>query len=379
LFFWIAGETHRVCVARLFAFVAIAALKPSLALSTCWNSFRHHDGYAMLHEIADLGFTHAELSHGIRIVLVPGILKAVEEGVIKISSTHNFCPLPAGVTQAAPNLFEPSEEEPREHEQWLRYTKRSLDFAAQVQARALVVHLGSVKFWFLPPGRKIRAYLSKHPGTVASTDERYHVVLRKACAKLRGRMGPFWEQVHTSLGEVSAYAQERGVALGCENREKFEELPLDDDFPALFEALGANSTVSPAGYWHDTGHADIKQGLGLIDQRAHLEKNANRLLGFHLHDVSAAGKDHQAIGSGRIDFDMVSSFWKPEHLLTLELSPRVTTEDVVASKVRIDALIARRFGQIGERTGLACGTGAPRTTEKPEERPQAEGPRDRSA
>lgn len=295
----------------------------------------------MLHEIASLGFTHAELSHGIRIVLVPGILKAVEEGVIKISSAHNFCPLPAGVTQAAPNLFEPSQSERREHDQWLRHTKRSIDFAAQVKARVLVLHLGSVRFWLMAPGRKIHSYLQKKPDTVVATDPDYQAVLKKSCERLRGRMGPFWRQVHRSLGEISAYAQERGIALGCENREKFEELPLDDDFPELFEALGPDS---PCRYWHDTGHADIKQGLGLIDQRAHLERNASRLLGFHLHDVSAAGKDHQAIGSGRIDFEMVSSFWRPEQLLTLELSPRLSTEDVVMSKNRIDALIARRFG-----------------------------------
>ena len=55
----------------------------------------------MLREMADLGFTHAELSHGIRITLVPGILRGVEEGLIKISSTHNFCPLPAGVLHAS--------------------------------------------------------------------------------------------------------------------------------------------------------------------------------------------------------------------------------------------------------------------------------------
>ena len=295
----------------------------------------------MLREIADMGFTHAELSHGIRIVLVPGILKAVEEGMIKISSTHNFCPLPAGVTQAAPNLFEPSQEEMREHEQWLRHTKRSLDFAAQVKARALVLHLGSVKFWLFPPARKLQAYLRKYPETVVATDARYQAVLKKACEKLRGRMRPYWRQVLTSLNQISAYATERGLILGCENREKFEELPIDDDFPALFEALEANS---PCGYWHDTGHADIKQSLGLIDQGAHLARNANRLVGFHLHDVSANGKDHQAIGAGQIDFDLISSFWKPEHLLTLELSPRVTAEDVAMSKQKIDALIERRFG-----------------------------------
>ena len=62
----------------------------------------------MLCEMAELGFTHVELSHGIRITLVPGIMRAIEEGVIKIGTTHNFCPLPTGVNSAAPNLFEPS-------------------------------------------------------------------------------------------------------------------------------------------------------------------------------------------------------------------------------------------------------------------------------
>lgn len=295
----------------------------------------------MVREIADFGFTHLELSHGIRIVLVPGILRAVEQGLIKISSTHNFCPLPTGVSQAAPNLFEPSSGEKREHAQWLRHTKRSIDFAAQVKARVCVLHLGSVKFWFFPPSNKIKAYRESHPEASPGADGKYRQLLRKAGEKLRRSMPEPWRQTIASLQEVSAYAIERGVRLGCENREKFEELPLDDDFPALFEALGPDT---PCGYWHDTGHADIKVSLGLINHRDHLTQNAPRLLGFHLHDVNAKGKDHQPIGAGHIDFGMISGFWRPEHLLTLELSPRATTEEVAGSKRHIDALVAKRFG-----------------------------------
>ena len=76
------------------------------SLSTCWNSQRHTDGRAMLREIRDLGFEYAELSHGIRLGLMPGILEAVDAGEIKISSLHNFCPLPMGVNHASPNLYE---------------------------------------------------------------------------------------------------------------------------------------------------------------------------------------------------------------------------------------------------------------------------------
>jgi sugar phosphate isomerase/epimerase len=291
----------------------------------------------MLREIADLGFTHAELSHGIRIVLVPGILQAVEEGFIKISSTHNFCPLPAGIILPAPNLFEPSAPDERERDQWLRQTKRSIDFAAQVKAQVLVCHLGSVRFFWLNPGRKLKDHLAAQPDTAVAEDRAYQAVVRKAVAKLRKRMPKFWTNTKNSVNDILAYATERGVRLGFENREKFEELPVDEDYLAFLDGL---PQPSPAGYWHDTGHAQIKQNLGLLNHRAHLEKMSPRLLGFHLHDVSEAGKDHQPVGTGKIDFKMVSEFWRPGQLLTLEFSPRVTVDEVRWSKERIEKLMS---------------------------------------
>ncbi len=291
----------------------------------------------MLKEMAGLGFDHIELSHGIRITLVPGILRAVEEGVVKVSSTHNFCPLPAGVVQPAPNLFEPSALEHREHDQWLRHTKRSIDFAAQVKARVLVCHLGSVSFFWFNPARNLRHYLRDHHDAGRTQDDKaYHALLKKCLAKLRKRMPPFWAKVKESINEMTDYAKQRNVKLGFENREKFEELPIDADYAAFIDEFPADA---PLGYWHDTGHADIKEGMGLLKHREHLEKMAPRTIGFHLHDVSAQGNDHQPIGSGHIDFKMVSEFWRPEHLLTLEFGPRLTVDEVVASRARVLSLL----------------------------------------
>jgi sugar phosphate isomerase/epimerase len=312
-------------------------VKPTLSLSTSWCSSRHNDGYAMLKEMAALGFEYVELSHGIRITLVPGILRAVEEGVVKVASTHNFCPLPTGVVQAAPNLFEPSAREHREHDQWLRHTKRSIDFAAQVKARVLVCHLGSVSFFWFNPARNLRDYLrDNHDAGRTADDKKYHALLEKSLAKLRKRMGPFWEQTKASVLEVLDHAKQKGVTLGFENREKFEELPLDADYLDFLNGLPADA---PVGYWHDTGHADIKEGMGLLKHRDHLAKLSARTIGFHLHDVNAKGDDHQAVGAGHIDFKMVSEFWRPEHLLTIELGPRKTVEDVTASKQTIESLM----------------------------------------
>jgi len=294
----------------------------------------------MLKEIRNMGFDYAELSHGIRIVLVPGILEAVEEGWIKITSTHNFCPLPTGINHAAPNLFEPSSSRAQEHDQWLRHTKRSIDFTAQVGASLMVTHLGSVQFlWFNPSG-KVSKYLKSHPNIDPTKDEGYQKVLTKAVEKLRARMGPYWEQVESSLEEIRAYALEKNVRIACENREKFQELPVDVDYAEFLEAMPA---PSHCGYWHDTGHAQLKQQMGLLNHEEHLQKNASRLLGFHLHDVKG-GDDHQPIGHGEIDFDMISRFWTPEQRLTLELSPRVSPENVLESREKVLMLIAKRFG-----------------------------------
>src|SRR6266542_3931593 len=114
------------------------------ALSTCWNSHRHTDGRAMLREIRDLGFDHAELSHGIRISLLPGIFEAVAAGEIQISSLHNFCPLPMGVDRPAPNLYKFSSDDRRERESAFRHTLKTLDTAVRVKARLVVLHTGSV-------------------------------------------------------------------------------------------------------------------------------------------------------------------------------------------------------------------------------------------
>jgi len=292
----------------------------------------------MLKEMADLGFERVELSHGVRITLVPGILKAVEDGVVKVGSTHNFCPLPMGVQHASPNLFQPSSADDRERDQWLRQTKRTIDFAAQVGASVVVCHLGSVRFLWLPPERQMEAYRRAHPDAVKSGDKAYAGLVEKALSKFRKRMGPFWERSRESVRSVLEYAAEKKIRLGLENREGFEELPLDADFPELMAGM---PPPAPVGYWHDAGHAHLKESMGLIEHRKQLEANADRLLGFHLHDVDSEGHDHQPVGSGGVDFEMVSRFWRPGQLFIIELSPRVTTEGVLSSKARVEALLSK--------------------------------------
>ena len=62
-------------------------------------------GVEMFFVISGFVLRHALDTVRSRITLLPGIIDAVDEGEIKISSLHNFCPLPMGVEHAAPNIF----------------------------------------------------------------------------------------------------------------------------------------------------------------------------------------------------------------------------------------------------------------------------------
>ncbi len=289
----------------------------------------------MLEEIARLGFEHVELSHGVPVTLVPGILRAVQAGVIRVSSTHNFCPLPPGALRAAPNLYEPSSPDAAEREQWLRHSRRSLDFAAEVKAEVLVCHLGRVRFrWFDPAPRLARCRRETAAAPSPAAGARYAAVLARAQARLARKLPPFWSRAQESVGALLPHATARGVRLGFENRDGFAELPREADIAVWLDGLPADA---PVGYWHDTGHAAIKADHGLLEPHSHLAALAARTLGFHLHDVSASGRDHQPVGTGRVDFAALRKYWRPGQLLTLELGPQTPVDDVRRSKAQIEA------------------------------------------
>ena len=299
-----------------------------ISLSTCWCSHRHSDGYEMLTEMAGLGFEYVELSHGIRITLVEGIMKAVDEGLVKLSSVHNFCPLPPQVTQAAPNFYEPTAADPRERRQWLNYTRRTLDLARRLGAPLVVIHCGSVPYLFGDPRRKLKRSQGGRTSFQLASDDAYKNTLGRVLSKLEKKAAKYMAHLRVSLGDIMPVAREMGMRLGLENREGLIELPLDRAIADFIRNLDDTGT---AGYWHDVGHAHIKEQLGIIEHNQLLQDNEEQLMGFHIHDVSPEGRDHLPLGRGEVDFAMVKKFIRPEHSIIIEMGPHVKEEDVSAS------------------------------------------------
>lgn len=288
------------------------------SFSTCWNSARHTDGRAMLREIRELGFEYAELSHGIRISLMPGILEAVSAGEIKISTLHNFCPLPVGVTQPSPNLYEFSSDRDRDRELAIKHTINTLEFAQRLGAPLVVLHFGSMD---------LKDYTGKLKELLARGEQespKFQKLVVEAMAARESKKKKFYDRSRETLKHLLTESKYRGIKFGIEIREAVEELPIESDFKSLLEEFPAPNVY----YWHDVGHAQVKQDLGFINHTQHLASLADRLAGFHIHDVKTPARDHFPPGGGHIDFAALKPFVKPEHIKVFELSPKVPLDSV---------------------------------------------------
>lgn len=298
------------------------------SFSTCWNSHRHTDGREMLREIRDLGFEYAELSHGIRIALVPGVVEAVDAGDIKISTLHNFCPLPMGVEKASPNLYEFTSEKDRDRELALKYTLKTLDFAQRLKAQLVVLHLGSMEL--KDYGGKLEEMLQRSE----KDSPKYKKIFAEAAAKREAKKKGSVERLYEVLKKIVPEAEKRGLKLGCENREAIQEIPLESDFESFLRDFDSPNVC----YWHDCGHAQIKENLGFIQHAEFLKSLAPRLAGFHIHDVQYPGRDHCPPGSGMIDYAALKPFVKPGHIKVFELSPKLPTLAVKAGIAHLKSI-----------------------------------------
>jgi sugar phosphate isomerase/epimerase len=259
------------------------------------------------------------LSHGIKLSLVEGIQAALKARDIKVTSLHNFCPLPLGVMHAHPNIYLLSSPDERERERAINQTLKTIEFAVQCGAKAIVMHLGRVPMW--------RHYTEKLLKLIKQDKQmlpRYERLRFKAVTVREKKREPHWKQTLRSMDKLVEHARQAGVQLGVENRLLLEEIPNEAEFEELFKRYDP----AVVGYWHDTGHAHVRELLGVCSQEQMLATAGKRLLGIHIHDVGFVDEDHRPPGSGEVMFDRLKPYLRPEVIKVFEFSPKWRTEDV---------------------------------------------------
>jgi len=182
----------------------------------------------------------------------------------------------------------------------------------------VVIHLGFIE---------MKDYTDKLLDLVARGQRdtpKYEKLCAEYAKKRDAKKEPVFERVKETFKKILPEAESRNVKLGVENRQALEELPIETDCQFLFHDIDSPALV----YWHDTGHAQIKENLGFIHHVLHLESLRDHLAGFHIHDVQFPGRDHCAPGSGNVDFAALKPSVKPNHIKVFEFSPTLTIDEV---------------------------------------------------
>jgi sugar phosphate isomerase/epimerase len=293
-----------------------------LALSTCWNSYRHQDGYAMLKEIRQLGFPVVELGHAIRFSLWPGILKAWEENLIQIQTLHNFCPVPTSIFRPDPNCYEFSDPRVSIRTAAIKASQETIRQAAKLGARAVIFHLGRAG----PSGvtRKLESIYLRG----GFLNRSYSAIKVRAVEKRKKNFELMWPRIKECLDPLVAMAGELKIRLGFEIRQDFEEFPHEEEFPVVLDSY----PPEVVGYWHDFGHAQLKEFLGWHDHAETLRVRAPRWIGSHIHDCRRPQEDHLPLGHGEIAFTSLLPMMPENAIGVLELAPGTPEEQVIASR-----------------------------------------------
>lgn len=294
-----------------------------LALSTSWNARRHKCGRKMIEEILSLGFEAVEIGHGVGVTLLEGILEAKEKHGFRVSSVHNFLPNPVEVSGDSPDCYEFTSHRPGDRSRAAKLTRQTIDWAERLGAPFVVVHCGRVPRMF---SAKLRAIVES-----GGLFGREFCREKLAAVREREKIAPaFLERTASAVAELAAYAGTKGIRLGIENREDFEVVPGEREIPDFLKRFDP----AHAGYWHDFGHAQIKDHLHLIDHRQWLEKAAPLAIGSHVHDVHSPFRDHRAPFTGVIDFATLVPLFPKDCQFVFELSPSIPVEEVHAAKAR---------------------------------------------
>jgi sugar phosphate isomerase/epimerase len=299
-----------------------------IALTTRWNAGRHTSGEAMLEEILNLGFTRVELGYDTRIDLVDGIRRMVAERAVQVDSVHNFCPLPMTAGRGHPEIFTFASRDHRIREKAVEYTTQTIRFAAEIGARVVVTHSGNVEMKNLT--RKL-LHMAEEGGQF---DLRYDRLMLKLQERREKKAGKQFPLLLGCLQQLLPVLEETGVQLAIEVLPTWEAFPTETEFERIFSTLN-----SPwVRYWHDIGHAQIRENLGLIRMERWLEKLQPHLAGMHLHDVAPPGRDHVMPPDGGIDFPRYARFGRLDILRVIEPTPATPAEEILrCRRILLDA------------------------------------------
>ncbi len=275
----------------------------------------------MVEEFLRMGIQDLELGHGLRVSQIEGILRVVDRGDIRIHSLHNFCPHPLEIPTDSPDCYEFTSHRESDRRRAIQLTRQTIQLAEKVGAHTIVLHGGRART--LKVQRECLGALKDGSFLTKSFGRR-----KVAFVQARETAGSvLLERLREALQELLPVADEAGVQLALENRERYEDVPSEREMLGFLDSFSSPNL----GYWHDFGHAQIKENLGFLDHHRWVASAAGHLQGCHIHDVLWPNDDHLPPFSGEIAFSRLMPLIPSGTAMVFELSPYVEASQLLDS------------------------------------------------
>jgi len=290
-----------------------------LGISTCWWHNQTDRGDEIVNDILGLGLEGVELEYRISDSVYQQMKSRLKKE-LTVLSIHNFFPKPERLTvrKGSGDLFLLSSIDREERSKAVAYTIRTMDHADDLEARAVVLHLGRVDM----PNPTPR--LSGPYGTSHMVTDETIALLDEQRLERETRHERYLDAVLFSMEKLNKEAEKRGIFLGIENRYHLHEIPNFQEIGIILERFQGGNVC----YWHDVGHALAQEKMGIVSQSDLLEAYSENMLGIHLHDMKGHD-DHFAPGQGEVDYEEIKPFLQSSHIKILEVHPKVEREDLI--------------------------------------------------
>lgn len=285
-----------------------------------WAVGRLNDAALFVAAARQMGCAHVEANHEMPPAMFQGLVALSREEPGLVRSVHDPCPAGASLREMTHQDVLLSSLDPDRRARAGQVTRQTIASAHAVGASLVVLHVGRVR----GPGQLEKQLCERFDTprwATPETDALRHTLIQER-ARLRD---PHIEAVAASLLELAPMARAAGVHLGLENRYHYPEIPAWDEVGLLLDRLPADVF----GYWHDVGHAQVLEELGLGQHQDWLLAYGDRCLGAHLHDCAGL-RDHRPPGQGTVDWAMLRRHLPGTAWPVLEVGREHTSEALAA-------------------------------------------------
>ncbi len=203
----------------------------------------------------------------------------------------------------------------------LKYLKNSIKFASEKGMRYVILHVGG----------------QENAGTEIIKEKVNQEYIEEFLKQRKKKRKIYLERFFKNFDKILGFAEKLKIKIGLEVRYYPGEFPDFFELKKIFREMSSEYL----GYWHDVGHAWVKEKI--IKEPPYFENFKNKLIGVHIHDIK--GKDeHRPPGSGEFDFkELFKNLEKLKNIyVVFEIHKKYPEEEIIKGIKKIEKLIGLR-------------------------------------